>query len=158
DQALAVAWTRMDLPGTCETVSATIPATPGICPAGQGFVDLTQFGHRLLSIVASPTLSDIVYLGGMAQQGGAPGAPDSIGATDGTGMLFRCDSNGDAHANHGTMCRPLTLVSTAHGTAPHADSRDLIFDHHTTGGSPDPRLFEADDAGLYMRSDPGGWQ
>ena len=70
--ALAV-WTRMDLPGSCETFIT--PAVGGpTCAAGAS--SAWPAGHKLLSIVASPLISTVVYLGGTAQpQGGTIAKP-----------------------------------------------------------------------------------
>jgi hypothetical protein len=58
------------------------------------------------------------------------------------GILFRID----ASASFGNQSTPITH-SYANGTAPHADSRHMIF-------SPSGVLLEADDGGIWARSEP----
>jgi photosystem II stability/assembly factor-like uncharacterized protein len=147
-------WTAMDLPGTAEGPLA-VPF--GIHPGGQG---LTNF-----SIAADPTDGNIVYVGGDAQvknvgpdgaQGGGDDSwPNSIGAENYTGRLFR--GNAGVAPTGGIpspQWTPLTHVGTASNSAPHADSRDMAF---TASGV----LLESDDGGVYKRTDPrtaaGDW-
>ena len=130
------AWTAMDLPGTTAN---------GIHPGGQGGVHL--------SIVADPGNSDLVYVGGDRQA-----FPNIIGANDFSGRLFR----GDASAAPGSQWVHLTHSNalgpagggTASSSAPHADSRELVFD---AAGE----LIETDDGGIYRRTNPqdntGDW-
>ena len=125
-------WTAMDLPSTAEG---------GIHPGGQGTIHL--------SIAADPGNANIVYIGGDRQDW--PGFwPNSIGATDWTGNLFR----GDASRPAGSQFTPLTHDKTASNSAPHADSRDM--DVAANGV-----LIEVDDGGVYRRTAPltntGDW-
>ena len=129
-------WTAMDLPGT---------TLFGIHPGGQGSVHL--------SIVADPGDPDLVYVGGDRQD-----FPNMIGATDYSGRLFR----GDAAAVPGSQWVHLTHSNalgpsgggTASSSAPHADSREMVFD---AAGE----LIETDDGGIYRRTSPqdntGDW-
>ena len=136
-------WTAMDLPTTVEDGVAI-----GIHPGGQGSTHL--------SIAADPTDADIVYIGGDRQpylgegSGGMDFFPNSIGANDYSGRLFR----GNAAAAPGSQWTPLTHVGTASNSSPHADSRDMAFD---AAGN----LIETDDGGIYKRTQPrsaaGDW-
>lgn len=135
-------WTSMGVPTTIEDGFAV-----GAHPGGQGGTHL--------SIVADPTDSDIVYVGGDRQPyfgevSGGPGFfPNSIGALDFSGRLFR----GDASAR-GDTWTPLTHNGTASASSPHADSREMKFD---VAGD----LIETDDGGIYKRTSPrtatGDW-
>jgi hypothetical protein len=122
-------WTAMDIPTTVEN-----SGTQGIHPGGQGGLHF--------SMTADPANSNLVYIGGDRQPDGLPGAqfPNSIGANDYSGRLFR----GDASLGTGSQWTPLTHSGTASNSAPHADSRELRFD---SNGS----LLESDDGGIFRR-------
>lgn len=128
-------WTAMDLPRTG-------PLNVGIHPGAQGSIHM--------SIVADRTNHNLVYLGGdrqpfRAEEGlGPPQFPNSIGAQNFSGRLFRCD----ASLAPGSQCTPLTHVGTASNSSPHADSRELTVD---AAGN----LIETDDGGVYRRTSPG---
>ncbi len=146
-------WTAMDLPQTQEG-----PLVMGINPGGQG---TTNF-----SIVADPTDGNIVYVGGDVQYAnpGGDGAvgggddtwPNSVGARDYTGRLFRGDAS---VAPTGGVPSPqwteLTHNGTANSSAPHADSRDMDFDANGD-------IVQGDDGGIYRRTSPrdatGDWE
>lgn len=106
--------------------------------------------------MADPSNSELVYIGGDRQpyfsevSGGGSFFPNSLGALDYSGRLFR----GDASAVEGSVWAPLTHVGTAGSSAPHADSRELAFD---AAGN----LIETDDGGVYKRTNPqsaaGDW-
>lgn len=114
-------------------------------PGGQGGVHF--------SVVADPGNPNIVYVGGDRQPRGANDLgqwPNSIGATNFTGRLFR----GDASSPTGSQWTPLTDnfadpdgAGPLLGTGPHADSRDMAFD---AAGN----LVEGDDGGVYKRVAP----
>ncbi|MEA2564668.1 MAG: hypothetical protein QOH06_6172 [Acidobacteriota bacterium] len=134
-------WTAMDIPKTG-------PNNVGIHPGGQGAIHL--------SIAADPGDANIVYIGGdrqpfRAEEGlGPPQFPNSIGAENFSGRLFRCD----ASLPTGSQCTPLTHIGTASNSSPHADSREMAID---AAGS----LLESDDGGLFRRTSPrnaaGNW-
>jgi photosystem II stability/assembly factor-like uncharacterized protein len=135
-------WTAMDRPRTG-------PNNVGIHPGGQASIHM--------SIVADPTDDDIVYIGGDRQpftlEEGLPFPPqfpNTIGAQNFSGRLFRCDASLAA----GSQCTPLTHIGTASNSSPHADSREMTFD---AAGN----LIETDDGGIYKRLDPrstsGDW-
>ena len=69
--------------------------------------------------------------------------PNSVGATNYTGRLFR----GDATQPAASQWTPITNNYTASDTAPHADSRHMAFD---SAGN----LLEVDDGGIYRLTDP----
>lgn len=133
-------WLAMDLPTTVEDGT----------PAGLG-----AFDDLLFSIVADPVDANLVYVGGTAQPGPFP---NSIGAGGYVGRLFR----GDASRPSGQQWVHLTSSNvvgppgggTASNSAPHADSRRMVFD---AAGD----LLEADDGGVYRRTSPrtngGDW-
>lgn len=126
-------WEQMDLPTTTETNGKT----PGIHSGSQG-----EFHF---SFVADPTDPNVVYVGGDTQPGTGSGdeLPNSIGADSWFGRLFR----GDASKTTGSQWTALTNKFAAFGTAPHADSRNMIFDAGRN-------LIEVDDGGIYKRSNP----
>jgi|GEM_PF-1071891 len=137
-ESLAGAWATLGIPTTAEQNGVLI----GINPGGQG--------NTHLSIAADPTNSNIVYLGGDRQPffgEGVPGSnqffPNSVGAMDYSGRLFR----GDASQPVASVWSLLTHTGTANNSSPHADSRGLVFD---AAGN----LIETDDGGIYKRTSP----
>lgn len=147
-------WTALDLPMTTEDGGFTF----GIHPGGQAILHL--------SIAADPTDPDIVYVGGDRQpffsEGSgnplAPFFPNSIGANNFSGRLFRVDASLPAGSQAAHLTNSNTLGAAGGGTAsnssPHADSREMVFN---AAGD----LIETDDGGIYRRSDPrsdtGDW-
>ena len=143
-------WTAMDLPETPEG---------GIHPGGQGGIHL--------SIAADPFDASIVYIGGDRQPAkfidgqesyDPPQWPNSIGAMDYSGRLFRGNASKPAgsqwvHLTHSDG-RGGIGAGTAHGSAPHADSRGMAV---AVNGV----LIEVDDGGIYRRTSPqtntGDW-
>ena len=135
-----ITWTAMDIPETFDNEGNNgAGGVVGLHPGGQG--------NTHSSIAADPTNDNIVYLGGDRQP---YGFPNSIGANDYSGRLFR----GDASQVPGSQMTPLTHIGTANNSAPHADSRDLQFDS-------DGNLLESDDGGIFKRllprSTTGDW-
>ncbi|WP_116126870.1 VWA domain-containing protein [Lewinella sp. IMCC34183] len=140
-------WQSLDLPATTEGCRSL-----GIHPGGQG--------GRHLSLAADPADANVVYIGGDRQpvasvDGGCVpastvGWPNSIGANDFSGRLFRVDAAQPA----GSQAAPITHNGTAGNTSPHADSRDMDFD---AAGN----LLEGDDGGIYRQNSPadatGDW-
>lgn len=96
---------------------------PPVHPGGQGGINT--------AIAADPTDSNIVYISG-----------DRITASPFTGNVRR----GDASLALGSQFVPI-VDGNAGNTAPHADSRDLVFD----GGG---NLLGTDDGGIYRRLSP----
>jgi hypothetical protein len=138
-------WTALGVPLTTEEGGVQF----GIHPGQQGVVHF--------SIAADPTDTNIVYVGGDRQPyfgEGVPGSssyfPNSIGANDFSGRLFR----GNASLPPASRWAPLTHAGTANNSSPHADSRDLEFDANGD-------LLECDDGGVFRRSSPrlstGAW-
>jgi photosystem II stability/assembly factor-like uncharacterized protein len=138
-------WTALDLPITIEGGNVNF----GVHPGGQADIHF--------SLCADPHNANIVYIGGDRQPHlteGIPGAkqrwPNSIGAVDYTGRVFRVDSS----KTSGSQATPITHSLTASRSAPHADSRRLRF---AANGD----LVEADDGGIYRRTRPqdekGDW-
>ena len=134
-------WALMDLPGTTEGSNFY-----GIHVGGQGGTHL--------SVAADPSNPQVVYVGGDRQPAGdenvSPSFPNSLGASDYSGRLFR----GNASLPAGSQWTALTHSGTASNSSPHADSRDMAFDANG-------RLIEGDDAGVYARTSPanatGNW-
>ncbi len=127
-------WTAMDRP-------MTGPNNVGIHPGAQGSIHL--------SMAADPVNHNVLYIGGdrqpFAGEEGLPGFfPNSIGAQNFSGRLFRCD----ASLAPGSQCTPLTHIGTASNSSPHADSREMTFD---AAGN----LVETDDGGVWRRTSPG---
>lgn len=154
DDPAQTVWSNMNAPQTTENGKPE-----GVNPeegeeeeegGGQGAVNF--------SIVADPTDPTLVYVGGDRQQGPVP-QPNSIGATDFSGRLFRGKFD---PANQTTQWVHLTNSNTlgapgggtSNNSSPHADSREMIFSR----GS----LIETDDGGIYRRTSPadntGRWQ
>jgi len=123
-------WTALDVPNTH--------------PGGQGGTHL--------SIVADPTNSNIVYIGGDRAEIGV------FGARDFSGRLFRCDATAAAgshcvHLTHSSTMGPAG-GGTLSASSPHADSREMAFDANGN-------LLESDDGGVFRRTSPrnnqGDW-
>ncbi|HET8774110.1 MAG TPA: hypothetical protein VFP80_09980 [Thermoanaerobaculia bacterium] len=136
-------WTELDRPTTTEQNNVVV----GIHPGFQGGIDM--------SIAAHPTSPNVVFVGGDRQPCRNTATmsdcfPNSIGATEFTGRLFRVD----ASLPRGRQATPITHVNTEHNSAPHADSRGLAFDANGD-------LLDADDGGVYRRTQPlssaGDW-
>jgi len=137
-------WTRLDLPTTIENGVAV-----GIHPGAQGTTHL--------SIAAHPTNPNVVFIGGDRQPflnefttGRCPCFPNSIGANDFSGRLFRVDASRPS----GSQASHITHSNTHSGSSPHGDSRDMGVD---AAGN----LIETDDGGIYKRTTPlsntGDW-
>lgn len=138
-------WTALDLPQTIEERGFVV----GIHPGEQASTNL--------SLAVDPTDPAIVYIGGDRQpklneyrRTAVPRWPNSIGARDYSGRLFRVDASRPA----GRQASHITHSNTASSSAPHADSRDMAF-------SANGDLLEADDGGIYRRTLPrtntGDW-
>jgi Ca2+-binding RTX toxin-like protein len=97
-------------------------APPAVNPGNQG-----ALGN--LSIAADPNNDNLVYIGGDTQPTPGPFP----------GNLFVGDRN--------TGIWTSIVQASANGTAPHADSRNLVFDANGN-------LIDADDGGIYSLSDP----
>jgi hypothetical protein len=141
-------WTQMDTPFTNENGTNV-----GVNPGGQGSLHF--------SIVADPNNSNVVYIGGDRQprsNGDTGGLPNSIGALDFTGRLFRGDSSKASGSQfvHLTHRSDLGAIGggTASNSAPGANSRDMTFDANGN-------LIEVGDRGVYRRTSPqnntGDW-
>lgn len=137
-------WSALDLPRTTEVGGVSFGIHPG-----------RQAGIHL-SLAADRENENVAYIGGDRQVGSdeaVPGHsrfPNSIGARDYSGRLFRVDASRPG----GSQASALTHVNTASNSAPHADSRDMAID---AGGD----LIEVDDGGVYRRTQPltnsGDW-
>jgi photosystem II stability/assembly factor-like uncharacterized protein len=139
-------WAALDLPQTREASGNVFDLNPG----GQAGIHL--------SIVADRDNENLVYVGGDRQPsfdetlpaGTAPRWPNSLGARDYSGRLFRID----ASKSSGSQASHLTHTNTASASAPHADSRDMAIAANGV-------LLESDDGGVYRRTRPsannGDW-
>ncbi len=151
-------WIAMDLPVTPDQ-PGTNGLNPKIKPGGQGFIHF--------SIVVDPDDPKTVYVGGDRQDGigGGPTSGNFVGAKLFSGRLFRGDTRvtPDPAANPSPQWEHLTHSSsvgaipeggTRNSSAPHADSRDMVFD---AAGN----LIQVDDGGIYRRTSPedntGDW-
>ncbi len=160
-------WAAMDTPSTNEngTVFDLNPGggkgpTPGSTPeeiaGGQGTIHF--------AMLADPVNPSLVYVGGDRQPGlnegtgAGPFFPNSIGANDFSGRLFRGDASQPLGSQwvHLTHSNSLGAAGggTASSSAPHADSREMVFDA-------DGNIIEVDDGGIYRRTSPqtnlGDW-
>lgn len=131
-------WVDLGVPLTTEQDGIQF----GVHPGGQGSIHL--------SISADPSNAQLVYVGGDRQpyfgegvSGSTSFFPNSLGANDYSGRLFR----GDASQPAGSRWTPLTHSGTPNNSSPHADSRDMAFD--AAGG-----LIQVDDGGIYKRTQP----
>jgi hypothetical protein len=146
-------WTQMDvLQSNTPTPVGTNPRYKPDAgqPGGQGYIHF--------SIEPDSSSSQLVYVGGDRQPNAdeegtsGPYFPNSIGAMDYSGRLFR----GDWSQGSGSQWVHLTHVQDQHflgggtmsSSAPHADSREMAFDANGN-------LIEGDDGGIYRRSNPG---
>jgi hypothetical protein len=142
----------MDIPQTIEG-ETTVGLQPEDKPGSQGSIHF--------SIVADPNDAHVVYVGGDRQP--SP-FPNSLGARDFSGRLFRGDASvaptGGSlspqweHLTHSTNVAAMPGGGTASNSAPHADSRDMVFDAQG-------HIIEVDDGGIYRRTSPqdntGDW-
>ncbi|MDT5026064.1 MAG: hypothetical protein QOE61_2490 [Micromonosporaceae bacterium] len=140
----------LDTPQTLEG-GVPIGLQPRQKSGGQGSIHF--------SIIADRTNANLVYLGGDRQPrnpgpDGIPNNnddtfPNSIGANDFTGRVFRCDASQAA----GSKCAAITHTN-AGGTAPHADLREMAWDANGD-------LIETDDGDVSRQTDPatnsGAW-
>ena len=145
-------WTPMDLPTTQETNPGGT-GTVGIHPGRQGDI---HFG-----LVADPTNPNLVYVAGDRQPAGLNDLgsfPNGVGANNFSGRIFRGDASRATgsqwvHLTHSNSTGPAG-GGTANNSAPHADSRGMVFD---AAGS----IIEFDDGGIYRRTSPtnntGDW-
>jgi hypothetical protein len=157
-------WTQMDSPATNENGTNV-----GLNPSGgkgpqNGAPEAIAGGQGNIhfSIVADPTNANIVYVGGDRQPrsfGDTGSFPNSIGAQDFSGRLFRGNASQPAgsqfvHLTHRNDIAALPGGGTASNSSPHADSREMTFD---AAGN----LLESDDGGVYRRTSPrtntGDW-
>ena len=116
-------------------------------------------GRTHFSIVADPTNEDILYLGGDRHD-----SPSAIGAFNISGSIFRGDASITRNPNVVPSPQWDHLTNnvadfdpeggTASNSAPHADSREMVFDANGN-------LVEVDDGGIYLRTNPrdntGDW-
>lgn len=143
-------WTSLGVPLTNDG------APTGVHPGRQGSIHL--------GIVADPGDANIVYVSGDRQPllnellGGPYAFPNSIGAEDYTGRIFRGNATLPAasrwvHITH-TATADAPAGGTASHTSPHADSREMTFNARG-------ELIETDDGGIYKRTNPrsnaGDW-
>ncbi len=126
---------------------------PKVKPGAQGAI------HA--SIRTDPVTPTTVYLGGDRQD--SP-FPNYIGALTFSGRLFRGDATVTAtgavpspqweHLTHSDAVATIPGGGTANTSAPHADSREMVFDANGD-------LIEVDDGGVYRRTSPtsnaGDW-
>jgi photosystem II stability/assembly factor-like uncharacterized protein len=138
--AATISWVDLGLPTTPEDLNHT--GTP-TTPVG---LEALPFGRLFFSIAADPTDPNRLYVGGDEQPNAGP--PNTFnnasGLSDYVGRLFSGEFN---PATAQTQWAPI-VGNGAAGTAPHADSRVMVFDH----GS----ILEGDDGGIYQLVNPAG--
>ncbi|MFN6162055.1 MAG: cadherin domain-containing protein, partial [Planctomycetota bacterium] len=158
-----VTWVQMDSPRTNENgIDVGLNPSGGKGPT-EGAPEGIAGGQGAIhfAIVADPTNANIVYVGGDRQprsNGDAGTFPNSIGALDFTGRLFRGDASRPAGTQFVHLTHSNALGAAGGGTAssssPHADSREMTFDANGD-------LIEVDDGGIYRRTSPrtntGDW-
>jgi len=158
-----VTWATMDIPSTNEngTNVGLNPGGPRGSPGDTPDQVAGSQGAIHFSIMADPTDANIVYVGGDRQPrsfGDTGGFPNSIGANDFSGRLFRGDASKAAgtqfvHLTHRNNLGPAG-GGTASSSSPHADSRDMAMDANGN-------IIESDDGGIYRRISPktntGDW-
>ena len=152
-QDLGSTWVRMDLPLTLEGDGDVEGLNPSVKPGSQGFIHF--------SIAADPIEAHTFYVAGDRQD--AP-FPNFIGAENFTGRIFRGDIRVAAagtipspqweHLTHSDAITEIPGGGTLSNSAPHADSREMVFDANGD-------LLESDDGGIYRRTSPrdnaGDW-
>lgn len=157
-------WTQMDAPKTNENgtnVGLNPEGGDGPGPGATAEEIAGGQGSIHFSIIADPDNPNVVYVGGDRQptsNGDKGSFPNSIGAKDYSGRLFRGDSTRAAGSQWVHLTHSNTLGAAGGGTAksssPHADSRDMTFD---AAGN----IIEVDDGGVYRRTSPknntGDW-
>src|SRR5262249_59697842 len=109
------------------------------------------------SIVADPSNANLVYVAGDRQPSfdeasGGNQFPNSIGADNYVGRIFRVDAGKPAKSQFASETNSSSGVPAGWGTksnsAPHADSRSMAFD---AAGN----LIATDDGGFYHESHTG---
>jgi len=153
--------TQFDLNGTSDSNAYTgggtwekvVGTNPTFKPGGQGGI------HASLRV--DPSTPTTVYIGGDRQDGPFP---NYIGAGNYTGSLYRGDSSVAAtgtapspqwdHLTHSDSIATMPNGGTTSSSAPHADSREMVFDANGN-------IIETDDGGIYRRTNPqantGDW-
>jgi hypothetical protein len=140
------------VPGTGDWVKV-VGLNPREKPGSQGGI------HAAIRV--DPSTPTTVYIGGDRQD--SP-FPNFLGALDFTGRLFRGDTTvaptGSVpspqweHLTHSSAVPGIPGGGTAGASAPHADSREMVFDANGD-------LIEVDDGGIYRRTSPslstGDW-
>jgi|GEM_PF-5882824 len=148
-------WRAMDIPQTNEG-GDVVGLQPRSKPGSQGGIHF--------AIVADPDNQYLVYVGGDRQPTADGLFPNSIGAVNFTGRLFRGDASiaptGQVpspqweHLTHLNDVVETPGGGTASSSAPHADAREMDFDANGD-------LIEGDDGGIYRRTSPrdntGDW-
>ena len=153
---LGATWVSMDLPGTRETVDQNGNGTidPG---ESSVFIPLHPGGqaNRHFSMLADASDPNVVFVGGDREPGlggtTEPTLPNSLGSDNFYGRLFR----GDASLPEGLQWEGVVSngadpdgAGPKPGTAPHADSRNMVFDANHN-------ILEVDDGGIFRLVDPG---
>lgn len=139
-------WTTLTLPTSNDSTAI------GIHPGG-------QCGTHL-SITMDPVNHNIFYVGGDRQPwstesvGGPVSFPNAVGAANFTGRLYRIDGVANTfspitHCLTGAPSGCGGAQRTTLNSAPHADSREMVF---LANG----HLIETDDGGVYRRTNPNG--
>ena len=144
-------WTQLDTPVTNENglLIGIHPRLKGPGPDAPPEEIGGSQGRIHFSILADEIDPFIVYVGG-DRQPNVSGFPNSIGARNYSGRLFRVDASLPA----GEQAIALTHnPTTFRNSSPHADSREMVFDARG-------EIVEVDDGGIYRRTNPrdrGDW-
>ncbi len=142
----------LDTPGTLETTNNNNPLAPVTA-----FFPLQKSQANLhFSLAVDPTSVNKIFMGGSIQpvinQAAFPPNPataSSNNVSDFVGRLFRVDASQNfSAAITGNQARgDLLTGSFANNTAPHGDSRVIVFDSNGT-------MYEGDDGGIYRLVNP----
>ena len=139
-------WTDANIPpDNIAQPAEVVPQSNPLNPSSQ----VGGAGASHISFVADRTLPNVVYIGGDTGPSVSAGnrvvaTHDSVGlGASAVGRIFR----GDASTNQWVQivgsddANTAGLIEGARGTAPHADSRNMVFDANNT-------LLEVDDGGI----------
>ncbi len=159
-------WILLDTPSTNENgidVGLNPRGTKGPAPSANATPEEIAGGQGAIhfSIIADRDNPNLVYVAGDRQpraNGDQGGFPNSIGAFDFSGRVFRGDVSQPPGSQFVHLTHSNTLGAAGGGTAsssaPHADSRDMAIDANGN-------LIEVDDGGIYRRTSPqdntGDW-
>jgi autotransporter-associated beta strand protein len=153
--ATATTWSSLTLPKSTDNVvenGAVVTKDFGLHPGKQGY--------KNFSLLADPRNITTVYVGGDRQPSkpstAFPTEGNAVGATGFVGRVFRGVVNA-ADPAAVTVTWTQTIGNNANNTAPHADSRTMVF---LSTGASTGYILEGDDGGIFRFDNPdatGTW-